>query len=181
MTAIFIQVASEHFNTTLSSQNQPHTFAIHLDFLRRTSAGPALFTVKDTKLGRQASVIHVTLSQAGREEVIGSLTQGNITTEEGVTFNTNYSLDPPPLPVDLARLVKDQDENWARAPKAPFASFRKATNRAIFYYPRNGQRSSSSADEWVRLSSGEKWTNASIGYLSDMWRWCSSSSNFLLE
>lgn len=31
--------------------------------------GRALFTVKDTKLGRQTSIIHVTLTQDGREEV----------------------------------------------------------------------------------------------------------------
>jgi len=169
VTAIFFQVASKHFSTTLASQKQPHTIAVHLDFLRRTSPGPALFTVKDTKLGRQASVIHVTLSQGGREEVLGSLTQGNIIAEEGVTFNTNYTLDPAPLPVDLERLAEDQDENWARVQGMPFASFRKATQRTIFHFPRKGQRSRSSADEWVKLASGEEWTNASIGYLSDMW------------
>ncbi|EHK96052.1 hypothetical protein M7I_8272 [Glarea lozoyensis 74030] len=38
-----------------------------------------------------------------------------------------------------------------------------------FYYPRNGQVSNSCADEWVRLSTGEKWTNASLGFLSDAW------------
>ncbi|KUJ22400.1 uncharacterized protein LY89DRAFT_574754 [Mollisia scopiformis] len=169
-TATFMQVASKHFSSTLSAQNQPHTIAVHLDFLRRTSAGPALFTVKDTKLGRQASVIHVTLSQEGREEVIGSLTQGNISAEEGVSFDTTYSLDPAPLPVNLSHLAKDQDENWARAREMPFASFRKATQKTMFHFPRERQRKRSQADEWVRLVSGEKWTDASIGYLADMWQ-----------
>lgn len=129
-----------------------------------------MFIVKDTKLGRQASVIHVTLSQGGREEVIGSLTQGNIPAEEGLSFNTNYALNPAPLPVDLPRLAKDQDENWTRAGEMPFAAFRKATMKTMFHFPREGQRKRSSADEWVRLASGEKWTDASIGYLADMWR-----------
>ncbi|KAF8863328.1 hypothetical protein BDZ45DRAFT_117561 [Acephala macrosclerotiorum] len=169
VTAIFIQVASKHFSTTLSSQNQPHTIALHLDFLRRTSEGSALFTVKDTKLGRQASVIHITLSQEGREEVVGSITQGNITAEDGVTFTTNYALHPAPLPVNLSLLSKDQDEHWTRAPEMPFAAFRKATEKTMFYFPREGQRKRSSADEWVKLATGEKWNNASIGYLSDMW------------
>ncbi|KAE8452111.1 hypothetical protein EG329_001578 [Mollisiaceae sp. DMI_Dod_QoI] len=169
VTATFIQVAAKHFGTTLSSQNQPHTIALHLDFLRRTSAGPAVFTVRDTKLGRQASVIHVTLSQEGREEVIASLTQGNIAVEDGVTFTTNYCLNPAPLPVSLSSLAQDQDENWARVAEMPFAAFRKATQRTILYFPREGQRKRSSADEWAKLSSGENWTNASIGFLSDMW------------
>jgi hypothetical protein len=169
VTAIFIQVASKHFSTTLSSQNQPHTIALHLDFLRRTSEGPAIFTVKDTKLGRQASVVHITLSQGSRTEVIGSITQGNITAEDGVTFTTNYSLHPAPLPVNLSLLAKDEDEHWTRSPEMPFAAFRKATRKTMFHFPREGQRKRSTADEWVKLSTGEKWTNASIGYLSDMW------------
>jgi hypothetical protein len=76
ITATFLQVATAHFKTTLSTQNQPHTIAMHLDFLRRTQVGPALFTVTDTKLGRQASVITIKLTQGpalSREEVIGSM------------------------------------------------------------------------------------------------------------
>merc|ERR1711939_596440 len=66
VTSVFLQVASTHFQTTLSTQKQPHTIGLHLDFLRRTQEGRALFTVKDTKLGRQTSVIQITLSQDGR-------------------------------------------------------------------------------------------------------------------
>jgi len=76
ITATFLQVAKAHFKSTLSAQKQPHTIAMHLDFLRRTQVGPAVFTVKDTKLGRQASVITIRLTQGpslSREEVIGSM------------------------------------------------------------------------------------------------------------
>jgi hypothetical protein len=87
VTATFLKVAQAHFNCTLSSQDQPHTIALHLDFLRRTQAGAALFTVRDTKLGRQASVIHVTLSQGSssnpREEVVGYITNSNFFLEKG--------------------------------------------------------------------------------------------------
>ena len=169
VTSVFLRVASTHFATTLSSQNQPHTITLHLDFLRRTQAGPALFTVRDTKLGRQASVLHVTLSQGGREEVVGYLTNSNLLTENGVSFPTTWKLHPQALPVDLSKLAIDQDVNWRRQPELPFAEFRKATKKTEFYFPRNGQRSKSSADEWVRMSNGGRWTNATIGYLSDMW------------
>jgi acyl-coenzyme A thioesterase PaaI-like protein len=64
-------VVKKHFDTTLRKQDQPHTLALHLDFLRRTQTGPAKFVVKDVKLGRQTSVVHVTLTQGKREEVVG--------------------------------------------------------------------------------------------------------------
>ncbi|KAH6675463.1 thioesterase-like superfamily-domain-containing protein [Halenospora varia] len=169
VTSVFLCVASQHFGTTLSKQNQPHTIALHLDFLRRTEAGPALFTVKDIKIGRQTSVIHITLSQSGREEVVGYITNSNMHTEDGVSFNTSYSLNPPPPEVSLDLLSQDKDKNWARQAEMPFASFRKATYKSQFHFPRKGQQSKSSADEWIRLSTGEKWTNASLGYVCDMW------------
>jgi hypothetical protein len=85
VTAVFMRVVSQHFSTTLAHQNQPHTIALHLDFLRRTQIGPATFKVKDVKLGRQTSVVHVTLLQDGREEVVGYITNSNISTEEGLS------------------------------------------------------------------------------------------------
>lgn len=173
MTAVFLRVAEAHFKSTLAAQNQPHTITLHLDFLRRTQAGPALFTVLDTKLGRQTSVIHVTLSQGespnSREEVVGYITHSNMHTEEGVTFSTEYKLTPPPVPADLALLKQDKDVGWARQGDMPFASFRKATSKTQFHFPRAGQKQRGMADEWIRLKTGEGWTSASLGYVVDMW------------
>ena len=169
VTGTFLQVAETHFSTTLSSQNQPHTITLHLDFLRRTQEGPALFIVKDVKLGRQTSIIHVTLSQNGRDEVVGYITNSNMDTEDGVTLWTDWKLDPAPAAVDLALLNEDKDANWARQKDMPFASFRKATQKTQFHFPRGGQREKASGDEWIRLNSGERWTNTSLGYVADMW------------
>jgi len=169
VTGTFLSVAKLHFNTTLSSQNQPHTITLHLDFLRRTQEGPALFTVKDAKLGRQTSIIHVTLNQGGRDEVVGYITNSNMDTESGVSFSTDWKLTPPPAPVDLALLKQDEDPNWARQKSMPFTFFRKATQKTQFHFPRSGQRKKSGADEWIRLNTGEKWTNTSLGYVADMW------------
>ncbi|KAF4630662.1 hypothetical protein G7Y89_g7475 [Cudoniella acicularis] len=169
VTGTFLRVVEMHFSTTLASQKQPHTIALHLDFLRRTQTGPALFSVQDTKLGRQASIIHITLSQSGRNEVVGYFTNSNMDTETGVSFTTSYRLQPAPEPVGLNLLSQDKDKNWACQTSMPFASFRKATSKTQFFFPRSGQRTKSSADEWIRLRSGEKWTNASLGYVCDMW------------
>lgn len=169
VTAVFLRVASTHFRTTRAKQNQPHTITLHLEFLRRTQEGPATFKVKDAKLGRQTSTIHVSLVQDGREEVVGYITNSNIGAEQGVSFETGWSLDPAPPPVDLARLSEDKDEKWAEMKEKPFPKFRKVMNRVRMYLPRNGQAMTSLCDEWIRFESGEKFTNESIGLVSDLW------------
>ncbi len=164
----FLAVAKLHFETTLSSQNQPHTMACHFDFLRRTQEGPCTFVVKDTKLGRQTSVIHVTLSQGGREEAVGYITRSNFDEEEGVTLPTEFTLHPQPPTVDLAKLGEDKDVNWAKQPNMPFAEFRKASTKVSFHFPKNGQLERSIGDEWIQLTTGETFTNESLGFVCDM-------------
>lgn len=156
-----------HFETTLSSQNQPHSIALHVEFVRRTQTGHAFFTVEDVKLGRQTSIINITLIQGDLEEVVGYITNSNMVSESGATFLSGYKLLPPPLPVDLALLSLDKDSNWARQLNMPFASFRKATQKIQFHYPREGQSRRGTADEWIRLASGEKWTDSSLGFVAD--------------
>lgn len=180
VTACFLKVASLHFKSTLASQNQPHTITLHVNFLRRTQAGPALFTVRDTKLGRQASVIHVTLSQPKlrnakppfnsadmREEVVSYITNSNIAAETGFTLDTGYKLSPPTPPVNLSQLRQDNDENWVRQSVGPFLSFRKAKQKVQFHFPRRGQVTHGIGDEWLCFSDGEKFTNESLGYIAD--------------
>ena len=70
VTSCFQQVATLHFKTTLARQDQPHTMSMHLSFLRRTEVGPAVFKVLDVKLGARTSIVHITLSQQDREEVV---------------------------------------------------------------------------------------------------------------
>jgi len=107
-----------------------------------------------------------------REEVIGYITQSNLEKEQGKTLDTNWTLHPPPPPVDLRKLDLDKDEQWAEVPSLPHASFRKASNQVIFSFPRQGQRVRGTVDEWIRLRTAnpsERFTNETIGYVSDMW------------
>ncbi|OCL08296.1 hypothetical protein AOQ84DRAFT_318725, partial [Glonium stellatum] len=168
VTGCFLRVVAIHFQTTLSQQNQPHTITLHLEFLRRTQEGPAVFVVKDVKLGRQTSVVHVTMSQDGREEVVGYITNSNFHTEEGVSFRTGYSLHPPALPIDFSKLQDGKDEHWAEELHMPFTGFRKASNKVRWFLPRKGQLMRSLADEWLCFANGEKFTNTSLGYVADM-------------
>ncbi|CZT03513.1 uncharacterized protein RCO7_06114 [Rhynchosporium graminicola] len=174
ITAVFQTVASTHFKTTLKAQNQPHTIALHLDFLRRTQKGPALFTVKDTKLGRQTSVIHITLSQisgsSSREEVFCSLTQSNMASEHGVSIPTHYKLQPPPpaLPINFALLKSNKDKNWVKTGEGPHTEFRKATAKAETYLPVSNKEQKGYSEQWMRLKNGERWTNEMMGYVVDI-------------
>lgn len=164
-----MQVAATHFSRTLSKQNQPHTIALHLEFARRTEAGPATFHVRDVKLGRLTSTIHISLFQNGREEVLGYFIHANIPLESGPSFETQWTLDPPTAPASIPALASGSDPNWAEQKAMPFAEFRKASNNVRFFFPRHGQpHRGSIADEWIALKGGEKFTNVSLGMVVDM-------------
>lgn len=174
MTSCFQKVAALHFHRTLSSQNQPHCMTLHLEFLRRTSAGPALFTVHDAKLGKQTSTIHITLSQQdgssqGRKEVVGYLTHTNLEAESGVSFNTSWSpRDPDPLAIDFVACETDSDPNWREMTNIPFTGFRQASMRVRWIVPRSPVAVKGCLDQWISLRDGrEKFTTESVGFVAD--------------
>ncbi|PQE25275.1 thioesterase family protein [Rutstroemia sp. NJR-2017a WRK4] len=146
----------------------PHPIALHLEFLRRTQSGPALFTVQDTKLGRQSSILHITLTQDSRSEVVGYITHSNTATETGPSTPYRYTPHPAPLPASLPLLRENRDPNYA-VREMPFASFRKASTKAVLAFPRHGQPSPTISDEWIKLSTGERWTDVGLGYVCDMY------------
>lgn len=163
-----MQVAKTHFSTTLAKQNQPHSITLHLEFVRRTEVGEATFIVRDVKLGRLASTIHISLFQNGREEVLGYFIHANIPLESGPSFETQWALEPKPAPVSLPALAVGSDSNWAEQKNMPFAAFRKASQNVRLFFPRRGQPEGSVADEWITLKSDEKFTNVSLGLVVDM-------------
>ncbi|KAF1949607.1 hypothetical protein CC80DRAFT_457169 [Byssothecium circinans] len=168
VTGCVLQVVATHFNTSLAKQNQPHTIALHVEFLRRTQAGPAIFKVEDVKLGRQASIVHVHMSQDGREEVVAYVTNSNMDTEEGVSFDTEYKLFPPRPSVDIGKLELNTDPNWRWQEAMPFSKFRKATQKVKWHFPRNGYVAPYIADEWICFADGTNFTDTSIGFVADM-------------
>ncbi|CAL8576990.1 hypothetical protein XPA_002848 [Xanthoria parietina] len=171
----FLSAAALHFTTTHAARNQPHTITLHLSFLRRTSIGPARFTVRDLKLGRRTSTIHLALTQPDNDNddgqapsVLGYLTQSNLGTEQGISLQTGWSLHPPPLPLlssTTAALKSDRDPNWTRARR--LSTFRKAAARTECYLPRHGQLAPAMADEWIRLADGGRFTQTALGFVVD--------------
>ena len=169
VTACFQSVVRKHYDTTLRRQNQPHTITLHLDFLRRTQTGLATFKVKDVKLGRQATTVHVSLSQDGREEVVGYFNNANMTSEAGVTYPTQWQLHPKPAPVtSFSALEADKDPNWGERKEWPFVEFRRATTKIRSWFPRQGQHSQACLDMWYCFRDpNSRFTNESLGFVCD--------------
>ena len=138
--------------------------------MRRTSIGPATIKIKDIKLGRQLSTIHVTLIQSSsREEVVGYISYSNISVESGLSLPTSWSLYPSPAPANVTRMVEGADENWKSLDKEILhAPFRKASANMSFYVPLNASADRSYVDQWLRFKSGERFTMESLGMVCDM-------------
>lgn len=169
ITSCFLQVAKTHFSKTLARQNQPHTITLHLEFVRRTEVGPATFKVRDVKVSRLTSTVHISLFQSGREEVIGYLTNSNIPREDGPSYDTRWRLDPPPRPLaSTAALAAGSDAEWLEQKSMPFSKFRKASQNIRFFFPARGQPAPGVADQWMAFRNGERFTNASLGMVADM-------------
>lgn len=180
MTSNVLAAVKLHFETTLSSYNQPHTITLHLEFLRRTSVGPATITIQNVKLGRRTSTVHVILTQtpsqiASRSAtpttcVVGYLTQSNISTEIGVTLPTHWELSPPPPPLSSTdALRRNEEPKWTLQKDRPYPKFRKAGQHICIYLPREIQAKGAGADEWLCFSKpGEKFTQESLGFVADM-------------
>jgi len=183
-TCNFLIAARTHMQTTHPKLNQPNPFNLHLEFLRRTAVGHALFTVRDVKLGSRISNLHLTLSQNGDPTPIveGYITMTSIADERGLSLPTSYQLLPPRLPADLTLLASTgEDANYRRRGQEPFPSFRRAALNVALYLvkpsARPASRPKSLNDQWIRfaprsngpnaLGSG-RWTNDALGFLVDL-------------
>jgi hypothetical protein len=171
----------------LASAGQKDVLNAHFQFLNRTEIGPAIIVIEDVKLGRQLSTLHATLYQhallpqapwitqgSTRKEIAVYLTMTDLSREKGVSLPTAFSLEhpvaAPPRP-DFAALREDRDSHWSRAdfPAGSPLSYARCLRNCVYYDPRGGQPTKTVIDKWVRLASGENFTAASLGYVSDCW------------
>jgi hypothetical protein len=185
VTSSFLVVARTHMSQTHSTRSEPHAVNLHLEFLRRTSVGDAIFTVQDVKLGSRISNLHITLSQPKHpgdhdleDKAQGYITMSNIATEEGLSLDTEYSLaSPPALPAHLPTLAgHNLDQNYTIRAADPFPEFRRAAQNIQMFLVRPDRKDSSRPksinDQWVRFSPNQvpngRWTNDALGFLVDM-------------
>ena len=171
----------------LAAAGQKDVLNAHFQFLNRTEIGPAVIVIEDVKLGRQLSTLHATLYQhallpeapwttqgSTRKEITAYLTMTNLSKEQGISLPTAFTLQhpiaAPPRP-DFSALRENRDAHWARSdfPKDSPLSYTRCLRNCVYYDPRGGQPTKTVIDKWVRLASGENFTAASLGYVSDCW------------
>lgn len=200
ITSLFQSIASTHFKNTHPQQHggSADPFTMHLTFLRRTSTGPAVFTVQDSKLGARTSTLHITLSQTEggkqRDEVVAYITCTNLQAEEGLSSKTDWEIYPSVLPprggdrsgsfienrVDLQDLAREgADGIWSLA-EVTFPAFRKASTHVEVYVPRLEGFTPGSEGGWKhRRGMIEQWVRfAPYGKVG---RWTDPTIGYLVD
>lgn len=164
----------------MEARDQTDTISAHWQFANKTSVGPVVLSVEDTKLGRGLSVLHITLYQndllpqypwvspTSVKAASAYITNGNIEKEEGVTLPSGWTLGPtPPPPVDLGKLSQGKDPNWTQW-LHPLRPKIQSLQNVDLYLPRKGHPLKATHDVWVRLANGELWLQDDLGFLLDV-------------
>lgn len=165
------------------SRDQPDALTAHFEYPNKSAAGPAIITIDEVKIGRQVSVLQLTLWQAqllsqapwispsSRRKTVAYATHTNLKALTGISMLTTHELKAPATLASVPNFDQlkrnNGDDHWARLelPSA-FATIPSLKNWAC-YQPRNGPSSSGVCDMWVCLASGEKFTQASLPYVVD--------------
>lgn len=138
-----------------------------------------MLVVEDVKPGRGVSVVHVTLYQGellpqrpwvspkSKKRAVAYITNSLLAGEEGITLPTGFDIKDPPPPVDLELLAKDADANWERL-HMHIMDYVPIMNNLEYYAPKGCAFRPASYDVWLRMANGEPFTNASLGYVSDV-------------
>ncbi|CAI4214087.1 unnamed protein product [Parascedosporium putredinis] len=124
----------------LAARGQPDVISAHFEYVNRTEVGPAYLIIQDIKLGRALSTIQITLFQHD-------------------------------LQTSAPWMVKGEDAHWAPRPKSPSPrtnSYARAQLNVEIFSPRKGQPRRGVEESWIRLTSGEGFTNASLGFVADV-------------
>ena len=195
MSSLIHRVAQQHFQTTLRRCNQPHTFTLHIVFLRPVTAGDVDLKVQDTKLGSEISTIHVVLVQGGKEKMAAyasyvgcyllskpshhsivltlsvSSSNVNMHNDKGISSTFGYEMTPKPIVADLDALSHRDDARWVGFvfPGHP-QSLLKASSHVRMFVPTAGPPRLNLTDVWLTPSSPHtSFTTEILGYVADCW------------
>ncbi|KAF3762471.1 hypothetical protein M406DRAFT_45714 [Cryphonectria parasitica EP155] len=167
----------------LESRDQPDALAAHFEFPRRTTAGPAIITIEEVKLGAQLSTLHLTLWQDGliqqapwttanvsRRCVLAYATQMNQRTYTGMSIPTGYESSPDaalpsPAPDFTSFKTKHGDDGWEEQ-EMPTSQLLQSLQKWRFYHPRGGRPLTPGVmDLWMCLASGERIMQLALPYV----------------
>jgi hypothetical protein len=167
----------KHFEGTLARLDQPDTMSLQLQYLRRTRVGHGIVSIKDLKLGGTVSTIQATLSQDGRDEVQGYITQTNFSKQEGLNLPTSFTssgISPAPAPIDFSQVKQTgEDDNWRVLPDPPNSDFRRAMQHIVFCLPKQ-KPDPSYVEQWARFRPGGlsqeivPFPQEALGFIADM-------------
>ncbi|KAL5895017.1 hypothetical protein ACKVWC_000238 [Pyricularia oryzae] len=167
------------------ARDQPDPLCAQYSFLDKTTPGPAIILVDETKLGQRLSILHLALYQdnllteapwvterSSRPKLVAYVTCTNIQSQAGLSLPTGFSLQPSPPPINFDRLLdKGTDGDWCLKPPATpdKPGYRLGhLHNVECYVPVRGQPSKSTLDAWFRLKSGESFTNSSLAFMADV-------------
>ncbi|GES59909.1 hypothetical protein ATEIFO6365_0002024000 [Aspergillus terreus] len=174
--AILHRAATTHFQRTHPTAHHGRAVPIQmqLSYIRRSDIGPAILSMKDVKLGSRVSVIHITMSQGGRDKVAGYITMSDPVSETGISTATGWTAQPSvPHWVPPDSISRDADSEWRKV-VLPNAEFRRASSQIEFYELKNPSVGVGFVSHWARLRpSGPdgaigRWTPESVAFLCDI-------------
>ncbi|KZZ97323.1 thioesterase family protein [Moelleriella libera RCEF 2490] len=182
--SVILRVAQEY----LAPRDQRDTMHTHIQYLSRTQAGPAYLVVEEAKMGRNTSVLHISVHQQGllatapfldgggsdaaaapkgrKARVTAYVTNTNLAKQSGITLPTSWKLPDAPAPVDLGLLSCGQDRAWTRI-QVPLMRRIPSVKTLDFFAQRAGHVSNAAHDYWVRCANGEPFTSVSLGFVAD--------------
>jgi hypothetical protein len=169
-----------HFQAEHQDVNQPDIITFHLNFLSRSSTGPAEILIQELKLGQQFSIVRIQLLQkhAGKSRlrIEATCTMGNISKE---ALSGGISLPTRPIISTLRAIPRLCDcELWNRDPR--LVPRRQGAMKIKVYMPRGTQSlmahptlGPSVREHWVKWedhAAQEGFCVASLLYLADAFR-----------
>ncbi|KAI0186920.1 thioesterase family protein [Astrocystis sublimbata] len=170
-----------------SFYSQPDTVTAHFEFPSRTSPGPAIIVIEDTKIsGSLLSTLHLTLWQHGLQSqkpwispnrskriVLAYATHGDARRQEGISIRTAYeaahSAAPShELPAFEKLRAAGEDDEWKESlPPEHLVSSLPSLSNWRFFLPRSKPAVPGFLDMWVSTNSGERITQAILPYVVD--------------
>jgi acyl-coenzyme A thioesterase PaaI-like protein len=181
--AILHRLVTTHFARTHPTLHNSAAWPItmQISYLHRSDVGPALLTIRDVKLGRRTSTVHVALSQNGKEKVAGYVTVSDELADEGITLPTRWELNPapvasgPPVVDERGEVVGASSRVWRRVRvDEGDEEYRRVAMQSMVYVPAVQEGEYSVLDQWTRLWPGgerggkARWTDEAAAHLLDI-------------
>jgi hypothetical protein len=146
-------------------------------YVNRTQTGETIIAIEEVKSGHATSTFHVALCQApyaskSRKCVLAYFVCVAPITD-GLTLATGWQLLPPSPPIDVERVAKGLDPNWSseasriQIPHLASPGFIRAVEGAFESYYRRQPTRKGLEDSWIRLTIGERFTNATLPLVAD--------------